>query len=309
MKGSRMATSSVERSIWIKAPIERVYAAIAEPEQLGQWILPPSMGAGLARTGSNLAVSMGPMAIDYAALEGLQPPTKISLRSIPDKLIAANFTLAAENGGTRVSVAVSGLDSLSEAAAQDRLGPLGAAWDKALQNLKAFVDGSALPHPEGWSAALFGYRREGGKTASIERSIWIKAPIERVWTAITQPDQIGQWFSPGMEWRGSGPVVGGVLSMVDPATQVETPLQIIDVVEAPKRLVTHSSPESSESTTVSEWTLAAENGGTRLTLTFSGVEPRGNHDMIEQNAFGFGMMMQNIKAGIEGEALPFPGGF
>jgi hypothetical protein len=30
---------------------------------------------------------------------------------------------------------------------------------------------------------------------------------------------------------------------------------------------------------------------------------------MEQNAFGFGMMLSNLKAQIEGEALPFPQGF
>jgi len=30
---------------------------------------------------------------------------------------------------------------------------------------------------------------------------------------------------------------------------------------------------------------------------------------MEQNAFGFGMMLENVKAQIEGKSLPYPGGF
>ncbi len=302
-----MEKITVERSIWIKAPIERVWTAITDPGQLGQWLLPPAMGAQLIQNGDTLAVSMGPMSIDLALLEALDKPRTATLRGLPDRLIAASFVLNEDNNGTRVTVTMTGFETLPEAAVQERLGPSGAGWEKALQNLKAFVDGAALPFPEGWSAALFGYRRESAKSFRVERSIWIKASIERVWTAITDPEQIGKWFAPGMEWRGTGPVVGGVLSMYDPVTKVETPLQIIDVVEPPTRLVTHSSPESSETTSVSDWTLASEKGGTRLTLTFS--DPGAVHDMIEQNAFGFGMMLGNIKAGVEGVPLPYPGGF
>ena len=30
---------------------------------------------------------------------------------------------------------------------------------------------------------------------------------------------------------------------------------------------------------------------------------------MEQNAFGFGMMLENLQAHIEGKSLPYPGGF
>jgi hypothetical protein len=55
-----------------------------------------------------------------------------------------------------------------------------------------------------------------------------------------------------------------------------------------------------------------EHGGTRLTLTLAGYEQepddtRWGH--IEENAFGFGMMLQNTKAHAEGRNLPFPWGF
>ena len=36
-----MEILTVERSIWIGAPRERVWQAVTDPEQLAQWLLPP----------------------------------------------------------------------------------------------------------------------------------------------------------------------------------------------------------------------------------------------------------------------------
>src|SRR5688572_19975639 len=36
------------------------------------------------------------------------------------------------------------------------------------------------------------------KMVTIERSIWIAAPRERVWQAVTDPEQVIQWFVPNL---------------------------------------------------------------------------------------------------------------
>jgi hypothetical protein len=33
------------------------------------------------------------------------------------------------------------------------------------------------------------------------------------------------------------------------------------------------------------------------------------HPRMEENTFGFGMMLDNLKAAVEGTSLPYPGGF
>ena len=38
------------------------------------------------------------------------------------------------------------------------------------------------------------------ENTALERSIWIAAPRERVWRAITDPAQTQQWFSPPTPW-------------------------------------------------------------------------------------------------------------
>ncbi len=147
---------------------------------------------------------------------------------------------------------------------------------------------------------------------AVERSIWINAPRERVWRAITDPEQIEKWFSPGTQWRGTGLEVGGKLSVYNPETDTDMYTQVIEVVNPPHQLVTRSEPEPSDKPHVTTWTLEEENGGTRLTLTYTGYELEPDDirwKNMEENAFGFGMMMENLQAHIEGRSLPYPQGF
>jgi uncharacterized protein YndB with AHSA1/START domain len=305
--------AAVERSVWIAAPRERVWQAITEPEQIEQWFLPREPPARLKRDSSGvISLLMGEMEIGLAVFEALDPPRQLTSRGLPDRLLATRYTLAEENGGVRVTVAMTGFEALPEDARLERLAPSGAAWEMALANLKAYIEGAALPHPQGFVAALFGYRRESKLKLAVERSIWIAAPRERVWRAITDPAQLEQWFSPGTPWLGTGPEVGGRFSVYDAATGSDLYTQVIEAVEPPHRFVTRSMPDPPEMPHVTVWTLEEENGGARLTLTFSGFEfePEATRQvMMEQNAFGFGMMLDNLAAHVEGRSLPVAQGF
>jgi uncharacterized protein YndB with AHSA1/START domain len=255
---------------------------------------------------------MGPMAVEVATLEGADPPRQVTSRGLPDKLLASTYRLEEENDGTRVTVTMTGFESLPEDAAQERLAPSGRAWELALENLKAYIEGQELPHPQGFLAALYGYRREDRETFAIERSIWIAASRERVWRAITDPEQIEKWFSPGTQWRGTGLEVGGRIFVYNPETDTEMYTQVIEVVDPLHQLVTRSVPEPPETPQVTIWTLKDENNGTRLTITHSGYELEAEdtrQSNMEQNAFGFGMMLENVAAVVEGKSLPVPGGF
>jgi len=190
--------------------------------------------------------------------------------------------------------------------------PSGMAWEKGLANLKAYVTGMPLPFPEGYVAALFGYRRESEKSFAVERSIWISAPRERVWSAITDPIQLESWFSPGISWKLTALEVDGRLFIPDPETGDETNVQVIQLLDPPQRFVTKSLPASPGTSEVTAYLLQEELGGTRLTITHSGYEllpEDGRWSAMEQNAFGFGMMLENIRAYIESKDLPTPGGF
>ena len=237
---------------------------------------------------------------------------KLTSRGLPDRVIEISYMLEEENNGTRVTVTMSGFERLPADSRQDRIAPSSAAWEKALENLKAYVMDASLPFPEGYVAALFGYRRESEKSFAVERSIWIAAPRERVWSAITDPMQLEMWFSPGTSWKLTALEVGGKLFIPDPETGDKTNVQVIQLIEPLHRFVTQSLSASPGSSEVTTYLLEEEQQGTRLTITNSGYElfPEDERwNTMEQNAFGFGMMLENLRASIENQELPTPGGF
>lgn len=308
-----MENLEIERSTFISAPRERVWQAITNPAQLEQWFLPPALGARLTSDSEGtLSVGLGPMKVNLAVLQAIEPPKQVTTIGLPDRLIGITYILEEENGGTRVRVVMRGEGSLPDGDVQERLAPSGSAWEMALANLKAYVEGVELPYQQGLLAALFGYRRESKEKYSIERSIWIAASRERVWRAISDPEQVEMWFSPGTKWGGTGSGVGGRIYVLNPETGEEMYTQVIEAVEPPHRLVTRQVPEQTDTVHVTTWQLEEEKGGTRLMLTYSGyelepVEARANNS--EQNAFGFGMMLENLAAYVEGKALPYAMGF
>ena len=308
-----MEPIKVERSIWIAIYREWVWQAITDPAELAKWLLPPMLGADLKRDANDtILVSMGGMEIPVAVLEAADPPRYVRSYGLPDRVISIAYLLEEENNGTRVTVTMSGFEKLPVDARQDRILPSGAAWEKALANLKAYTTDMPLPFPEGYVAALFGYRRETEKSFAVERSIWISAPRERVWSAITDPIQLESWFSPGTSWKLTALEIDGRLFTPDPETDDETNVQVIQLLDPPQRFVTKSLPASPGTSEVTSYLLQEERGGTRLTITHSGYEllpEDGRWSAMEQNAFGFGMMLENLRSYIESKDLPTPGGF
>ena len=76
-----MPTLTLERSILIAAPRQRVWEAITAPEQLAQWLMPPALGAQLKTNDSGqLSVLMGPMEVGVALIENSDPPRQVTTR-------------------------------------------------------------------------------------------------------------------------------------------------------------------------------------------------------------------------------------
>lgn len=312
-RGCGMGDAHVERSVWIAAERDRVWKAVTEPEEIARWLLPPALGAQLKRDeGGSLLVCMGPMEVPLAALEDLDPLRQLTIRSLPDRLTAVTLTLEVARGGTQVTAVLTGLEALMGDAWQDRALATGTGWERALANLGAAVAGGELPFPGGQIAAMFGYRRESKQLIAVERSIWIAASQERVWRAVTEPAQIERWFSPGTPWCLTELAVGGRLFVPNAETGAEMYTQVITLLDPPHQLTTQTQAEPSEIPYTTTYTLHEERGGTRLTITHAGYQLDPS-DMrwfgAEQNAFGFGMMLENVKAAVEGTDLPYPGGF
>jgi uncharacterized protein YndB with AHSA1/START domain len=308
-----MSKLTVETSIGIEAPCERVWDALIQPGQMAQWLLAPMMGAELKRTDDNhLIVGLGPMQVPIAEISAQESPKVLTLRGLPDRQLSMTFNLATETNGTHVSVTVQGFESLAPETRAERIAPIRQAWQFALANLKSFVGGLTLPHPDGHIAAMFGYRQETGHALSVERSICIDAPLQRVWQAITDVKQIEAWYSPGTPWRSSDFRVGGTLGTYDPQTNMDKFVQVIEVLDPPRKLSLRSVPALPELPEVTTYTLREEGDGTRLTISNSGYELKASdtrNGQMEQNAFGYGMMLENLRAFLSAESPPYPWGF
>jgi uncharacterized protein YndB with AHSA1/START domain len=110
---------------------------------------------------------------------------------------------------------------------------------------------------------------------TIEREIVLNAPPERVFRALTDPDELIRWFMdaarldlrPGgalhFVWKGYGPVDGRVLDVAPPHRFV---------------FAWSEGPELGETTIAID--LSAEGGGTRLRLVHTGFGASGDWDRV-----------------------------
>jgi uncharacterized protein YndB with AHSA1/START domain len=118
--------------------------------------------------------------------------------------------------------------------------------------------------------------REDDIMDRIEREITVKAPVERVWTVLTEPEHIAQWFGDGASGKAEpgGELVLGWKEHGDfPVTieRYEPPhafsFRWVTGMESPSG--TRPAPGNS---TLVEFTLAAQGDGTVLKVVESGFE-------------------------------------
>ncbi|MFN3007277.1 SRPBCC family protein [Mycolicibacterium wolinskyi] len=127
-------------------------------------------------------------------------------------------------------------------------------------------------------------------TDRIEKEVLLRAPLDRVWRAISDADEFGRWFGV----RFDGPFVAGtsvtgritptevdeeVAAMQEPYTGQADTWQIV-AVEAPHRLafrwhpyaVDQDSDYSAEPTTLVEFSLSEAADGVLLRIVESGFD-------------------------------------
>ena len=114
----------------------------------------------------------------------------------------------------------------------------------------------------------------------VRRELEIRAPRERVWAALTEPEQLVQWFPTKRAEIELRPGGGAVLEWEEATADA-----VVDVVEPPGRLVFRWRPEGLDRpyTTVS-FTLEeiADGASTRILLVESGFASL--PDQIEQQS-------------------------
>src|ERR1700712_3056568 len=136
----------------------------------------------------------------------------------------------------------------------------------------------------------------------IDRDVLIAAPLERVWSVLTEPALVGVWFGHGV------PIeidlrVGGTM-VLDFGAGMVFPTSIVGV-DAPRYFAyrwasPHPGEQATEdNSTLVEFTLASEGDGTRLFLSESGfstlVIPAGQeHASYESHSDGWAVKFAEL---------------
>lgn len=137
---------------------------------------------------------------------------------------------------------------------------------------------------------------------AVERTIWINAPRERVWKAITTPEQINRWWG-GDHWEFSALEVGGIVKFGDPDDLM---IATIDVVEPPRQFTIQWPPQAQYHNIImyTTYVLTEENGGTRVNVRETGFEAL--PDDVRQKRFdstseGYATVLAGLKEYVEGD--------
>jgi uncharacterized protein YndB with AHSA1/START domain len=144
-------------------------------------------------------------------------------------------------------------------------------------------------------------------TDRIEKQIVIHASCSRVWQAISDAKEFGEWFQvdmSGVEFKAGQPVHGKMTYAGHEGKPFE---MVIDRIE-PERLfsfrwhpygIDPNVDYSSEPMTLIEFRLEEIEGGTKLTITESGFDniPLARRaEAFRMNSEGWGMQLHNIEA-------------
>jgi uncharacterized protein YndB with AHSA1/START domain len=146
----------------------------------------------------------------------------------------------------------------------------------------------------------------------IEKVIELKAPVSRVWRALTDHNEFGAWF----RVRLDGPFVAGQVSrgnITHPGYEHLRWEAVVQKVE-PERLFSFTwhpygiDPDvdySGETPTLIEFTLTPMGEGTLLRVVESGFDRVPAHrrdEAFRMNERGWGAQMKNIEQHVDGTA-------
>jgi uncharacterized protein YndB with AHSA1/START domain len=187
-------------------PLERVWRAVTEPAELARWFVAPVPWMPA------LGETFGPEG-EGGEIVALEAPTLLRWTWGEERY---SFELAADGAGCRL-VFTHVVDAAHGPAAQHAAG-----WDAYLDRLEALLAGSALSEHDAHSsigerheryAARFGQdpgpgrrtiagmafrglalEQDGDGHARLRLERRYRHPVERVWRAISDPDELAHWF-------------------------------------------------------------------------------------------------------------------
>ncbi len=99
----------------------------------------------------------------------------------------------------------------------------------------------------------------------------IKAPIEKVWKALTDKNEIPSWYFDIADFEA---VVGKSFDFYEPGEEKKYlhRIEILEIIENQKLKHTWFYPLFSDQKTIVTWELENDEGGTKVSLTHEGTE-------------------------------------
>jgi uncharacterized protein YndB with AHSA1/START domain len=132
----------VRRTIEIRAPRERVWAALTEPNELIRWF--PTERAEIDLRPGGEASFVWAEGVDEAIVDVVEPPDRLVFRWRPAGLdrpyTTVSFTLDEIEGGTELTLVESGFASLPDQIAEQSQEGNDEGWRKELEELKAYLE-------------------------------------------------------------------------------------------------------------------------------------------------------------------------
>jgi uncharacterized protein YndB with AHSA1/START domain len=114
----------------------------------------------------------------------------------------------------------------------------------------------------------------------VEQEILIDAPVDVVWRAVTEPEQVSRWFSDEVDLEAE-PGYEGVLTFNDLATKQSQSVHVTVQSVEPERSLSYrwqhppGAAAGEGNSLLVEFTLTSEGDGTRLRVVETGQERMG----------------------------------
>ena len=140
------------------------------------------------------------------------------------------------------------------------------------------------------------------ENVAVERRVWINAPRQQVWRAITEPEHLERWYAPGCPWMISALEVGATVKFYNTDTDIQ--LATIELVEPPHQFTLRwqIDPMNPALTLVNTFLLEEENGGTRVIASQAGYESLPDdmrQQLLDQDSDAYTAIVESLKAYLE----------
>lgn len=253
----------------LKAPAEKVWAALTTPEGWTAWFSEEVQGD--FQIGSILRLGFGVYGEVAAKVVERDEGVSFAYRWHPDGILAfdgdevnsteVRFQIAPEGQGTKLVVTETGFAGLPESLRFNALRGNESGWKSELEELAAYVEAGT---------------NQATTDDRIVRDRLYRAPLEKVWAALATGEGLSSWFS--KRYEGTFAVGELVILVFDfGGGEIEGPIKIIEL-EPMTTLAWKWHPGQSEGC---KWTDFPESETTTVTFTFKPVEGGTHVRMVE----------------------------